>query len=25
MKGTVKIHGDLVEPCLPEGDWEMHQ
>lgn len=25
MKGTVKIHGDLAEPCLPEGDWEMHQ
>ena len=25
MKGTVKIHGDLTEPCLPEDDWEMHR
>lgn len=23
MKGTVRIHGDLTEPCIPEGDWEM--
>ena len=23
MKGTVRIHGDLTEPCLPEADWEM--
>jgi antitoxin (DNA-binding transcriptional repressor) of toxin-antitoxin stability system len=23
MKGTVKIHGDLTEPCIPEDDWEM--
>lgn len=23
MKGTVKIHGDLTEPCIPESDWEM--
>ena len=23
MKGTVQIHGDLAEPCLPEEDWEM--
>ena len=23
MKGTVKIHGDLTEPCVPEDDWEM--
>jgi prevent-host-death family protein len=23
MKGTVRIHGDLTEPCLPEEDWEM--
>ena len=23
MKGTVKIHGDLTEPCIPENDWEM--
>ena len=23
MKGTVRIHGDLTEPCLSEEDWEM--
>lgn len=23
MKGTVRIHGDLTEPCIPEGDWDM--
>lgn len=23
MKGTVRIHGNLTEPCVPEGDWEM--
>ena len=23
MKGTVRIHGNLTEPCLVEGDWEM--
>ena len=23
MKGTVRIHGDLTEPCIPEEDWEM--
>lgn len=23
MKGTVRIHGDLTEPCIPEDDWEM--
>jgi len=23
MKGTVRIHGDLTEPCVPEDDWEM--
>jgi len=23
MKGTVKIHGDLTEPCIAEDDWEM--
>jgi prevent-host-death family protein len=23
MKGTVRIHGDLTGPCIPEGDWEM--
>lgn len=23
MKGTVQIHGDLTEPCIPEADWEM--
>jgi prevent-host-death family protein len=23
MKGTVQIHGDLTEPCIPESDWEM--
>ncbi len=23
MKGTVRIHGDLTEPCVPEADWEM--
>lgn len=23
MKGTVQILGDLTEPCIPEGDWEM--
>lgn len=23
MKGTVQIHGDLTEPCIAEGDWEM--
>jgi prevent-host-death family protein len=23
MKGTVKIHGDLTEPGIPETDWEM--
>jgi prevent-host-death family protein len=25
MKGTVKIHGDLTEPCIAEEDWEMHK
>ena len=25
MKGTVRIHGDLTEPCIPEEDWEMLQ
>jgi prevent-host-death family protein len=25
MKGTVKIHGDLTEPCIPETEWEMHK
>lgn len=25
MKGTVVIHGDLTEPCIPEDDWEMHR
>jgi len=25
LKGTVKIHGDLTEPCIPEADWEMLQ
>ena len=23
MKGKVRIHGDLTEPCMPEEDWEM--
>jgi prevent-host-death family protein len=23
MKGTVRIHGDLTEPCIPDADWEM--
>ena len=23
MKGTVRMHGDLTEPCIPEADWEM--
>ena len=23
MKGSVRILGDLTEPCLPEEDWEM--
>ena len=23
MKGTVQIHGDLAEPCIPEESWEM--
>jgi prevent-host-death family protein len=23
MKGTVRIHGDLTKPCIPEEDWEM--
>jgi prevent-host-death family protein len=23
LKGTVRIHGDLTEPCIPEADWEM--
>jgi prevent-host-death family protein len=23
MKGTVRIHGDLADPCIPEADWEM--
>jgi prevent-host-death family protein len=23
MKGTVRIHGDLTEPCISEADWEM--
>jgi len=23
MRGTVRIHGDLTEPCIPEGEWEM--
>jgi len=25
MKGTVRIHGDLTEPCIPEEDWDMHK
>jgi len=24
-KGTVQIKGDLTEPLIPEGNWEMHQ
>ncbi|MCL5096788.1 MAG: type II toxin-antitoxin system prevent-host-death family antitoxin [Candidatus Omnitrophica bacterium] len=23
MKGSVQIHGDLTEPCIPEENWEM--
>jgi prevent-host-death family protein len=23
MKGTVRIHGNLTEPCIPQADWEM--
>ncbi len=23
MQGTVTILGDVTEPCLPEGDWDM--
>jgi prevent-host-death family protein len=23
MAGTVQIHGDLTEPCIPEQDWAM--
>jgi prevent-host-death family protein len=23
MKGTVRIHGNLTEPCIAEEDWEM--
>jgi len=23
MKGTVRIHGDLTEPCIPEEEWEV--
>lgn len=23
MKGTVQIHGNLTEPCIPEADWAM--
>jgi prevent-host-death family protein len=23
MKGTLAIHGDLSESCIPETDWEM--
>ena len=23
MKGTVRIHGDIAEPCIPEEDWDM--
>lgn len=23
MKGTVRIRGDLAEPCIAEKDWEM--
>ena len=23
MKGTVQIHGNLTDPCIPEEDWEM--
>lgn len=23
MKGSVKIHGNLTEPCISEGDWDM--
>lgn len=23
MRGTVKIHGDLTEPGIPEADWDM--
>lgn len=25
MKGTLKIHGDLTQPCIPEADWETPQ
>jgi prevent-host-death family protein len=25
MKGTVRIHGDLTEPCIAEENWEMHK
>ena len=25
MKGTVKIRGDLTEPCIPEDSWDMHK
>lgn len=25
MQGTVRIVGDLTEPCVPEEDWEMLQ
>lgn len=23
MKGSVEIHGNLTEPCIPEVDWDM--
>jgi rfaE bifunctional protein nucleotidyltransferase chain/domain len=23
MKGTLQIHGDLTQPCIPETDWEI--
>lgn len=23
MKGSVDIHGDLTEPCIPATDWEV--
>ena len=24
-KDSVRVHGDLNEPAIPESDWEMHQ
>ena len=23
MKGTLRIRGDITDPCIPEQDWEM--